>query len=408
MDEPRPIPPRSPKAITGWVAASALAHLLQARIAGQGIFVADQYGWSMSDSPLHGALLDSLEGGNPLGLGAAPFLHTTFMHAFLAIVGLLFAGRLVERFRGGGVAFVVLGVGGVAGAAVGWAVDGAPALGATTPYFGLLGVAIVLAAKREVDGAMLWSVSFPLLALAGMFALFATEVPYVSNTSHLVALATGVVSGLLPPGSPPFRLPVRLGIGACLLAGAIVVVPAALGSEASHFGKAPEGGLMGMEARFDVYEDPEGRFRIEHPSVLEPVSEPLGEGGSGGTHFYFVTKREGAPGSFELRIRPLAEGRHRKDLVRDEIVELGRLLGRNGRGLGYSIEGSEVFDAGAARAIRTTVAPDGAPVEFVVVAAVTGEHEYVGSANYDTRETGPGALERGWVLRMIRSLEIRR
>ena len=413
-DGPQEQPAPRGRTITGWVVASILAFIFQSRLSGLGVFTGDLFGWLPEDSPVHVSLLDSLAAGNPLALAVTPFLQGTFMPAFLSIVGVLFVGRLVERLRGGGFAFVVLVVGTSLGAAASWGIEGTPGLGGTNAFFALVGAAGALVARGEIERTILWSVSFPLLVLAGLFALFDGEIVGVSNVAHLAAATFGAVLAASLPRRAVIPRALRGGLGLWLLGGLLIVVPPAWQDGGSRWGGAERQALFGMEARFDTYDDPGGRFRLEHPYMMRPDVEPAPAAGGGrGEVLYLVDREGGMDWGFTLEIRPHRNGQRRSQVLAGVIDELRQEVGPGRRRgeyhVGRTIEvmagevpaSLKVFQTGPA------IGPGLRVSEIRVLVAVTREREYVALARYHNGPEGVTMPEREWALRTIGSLEIR-
>ena len=200
MSEPPREKPRPRLAITIWIGATAAYTVVEALFSGHGIFSAEGMGVRGSSSSIGVGLRQAFEDGNILALAAAPFTPGGFFLIFLGALAIFSAGRLLERTAGPGVALLALAVGAPSGALAGHLGGDSISLGPTLAYMALLGGVIALAIRGRFSTPMLWSISFPLLALGALFESFA-DVP--GGFHDLVELGANPLIGA---GVAPQRL----------------------------------------------------------------------------------------------------------------------------------------------------------------------------------------------------------
>ena len=137
----------------------------------------------------------------------AVFLHASWMHLGMNVLGLLWFGPFVERFLGRLRFSVVSLAGGVGGfavlagiAALGWRAETA-ALGASGAVMALIGASIGIFLRGSSRSQVAAKRLRDMLSFVAIQVVFDILAPRVSMTAHVAGLLIGVALGLLtkPP-----------------------------------------------------------------------------------------------------------------------------------------------------------------------------------------------------------------
>lgn len=380
-----------------WIGACLLVFVAQTVFSGHGIFAYENISISKESGLVGSSVRRCLDGGNPLVLPIAPLSHGGLLHLFLGCVGLIAAGQVVERVLGSGYAVATMVLSGAAATAIGWISTGEPSLGASSCYFGYLGAAVSLSLRGAIPRHLLWHSSFPLIVLGGIFAYFAELAVYVTHGGHLGALGVGVALGAAVPRDKDLGLPLRIALLAWLSLGlAFTLISTVRDGEWDFRWEYFHPSHLLRSSRFVGYEDPAGRFRLQHPEILEPSREE-GE---------LVFRLTGPGGGPVLRIRGTKKGPfyNLQSLVRTTMLEYRQTLeGEYGPGA-FEVKGEEEERLGEAEARRVTVKIRAGErvLMHILIFAETEERFYRVEGSHLEEDSIVGE----WIDRMIGSLEV--
>jgi rhomboid protease GluP len=141
----------------------------------------------------------------------AVFLHASWLHLAMNVIGLLWFGRFVERFLGRLRFLLVYVAGGIGGFAVlaaldvlGWR-DPTAALGASGAVMALIGASIGIFVRGSSRSHVAARRLRDMLTFVAIQVVFDILAPRVSMTAHVAGLVTGVALGLLVARSPRVR-----------------------------------------------------------------------------------------------------------------------------------------------------------------------------------------------------------